>query len=139
MSVLVFKALSAITNKPPLTLFCKPFLAIYSVTPFPSFLLASFLACPRRPSAGHPTCLQFTDNMMQAVRTYQWQCIECKSCSLCGTSENDVCITQEGEVTSPPKYHPLSFLMMSPMFLRQHSAVKGNADNTSRPPCDSFN
>lgn len=38
---------------------------------------------------GHPTCLQFTENMMQAVRTYQWQCIECKSCSLCGTSEND--------------------------------------------------
>ncbi|KAJ8341491.1 hypothetical protein SKAU_G00337820 [Synaphobranchus kaupii] len=37
----------------------------------------------------HPTCLQFTDNMMQAVHTYQWQCIECKSCSLCGTSEND--------------------------------------------------
>uniref|UniRef100_A0A3Q4IDG8 Double PHD fingers 3 n=1 Tax=Neolamprologus brichardi TaxID=32507 RepID=A0A3Q4IDG8_NEOBR len=37
----------------------------------------------------HPTCLQFTENMMQAVRTYQWQCIECKSCSLCGTSEND--------------------------------------------------
>lgn len=27
---------------------------------------------------------------MHAVRTYQWQCIECKSCSLCGTSENDV-------------------------------------------------
>lgn len=47
---------------------------------------------PPRPSAGHPTCLQFTDNMMQAVRTYQWQCIECKSCSICGTSENDVCI-----------------------------------------------
>ncbi|MGH0128122.1 UNVERIFIED_CONTAM: hypothetical protein FKN15_011172 [Acipenser sinensis] len=37
----------------------------------------------------HPTCLQFTVNMMQAVHTYQWQCIECKSCSLCGTSEND--------------------------------------------------
>ncbi|MBN3274121.1 DPF3 protein, partial [Polyodon spathula] len=40
-------------------------------------------------SSGHPTCLQFTVNMMQAVHTYQWQCIECKSCSLCGTSEND--------------------------------------------------
>ncbi|KAF2980084.1 hypothetical protein EK904_009520, partial [Melospiza melodia maxima] len=38
---------------------------------------------------GHPTCLQFTTNMTEAVKTYQWQCIECKSCSLCGTSEND--------------------------------------------------
>lgn len=40
--------------------------------------------------AGHPSCLQFTVNMTAAVRTYRWQCIECKSCSLCGTSENDV-------------------------------------------------
>lgn len=63
---------------------------------FPPFPLTSIHPSLRlfftlsRPSAGHPTCLQFTDNMMQAVRTYQWQCIECKSCSICGTSENDV-------------------------------------------------
>ncbi|XP_048378501.1 zinc finger protein neuro-d4 isoform X3 [Stegostoma tigrinum] len=37
----------------------------------------------------HPSCLQFTVNMTAAVRTYRWQCIECKSCSICGTSEND--------------------------------------------------
>lgn len=43
-----------------------------------------------RALAGHPSCLQFTVNMTAAVRTYRWQCIECKSCSLCGTSENDV-------------------------------------------------
>lgn len=43
------------------------------------------------PPPGHPSCLQFTVNMTAAVRTYRWQCIECKSCSLCGTSENDVC------------------------------------------------
>lgn len=62
---------------------------------FPSLL--TFLVAPLRPFAGHPTCLQFTDNMMTAVRTYQWQCIECKSCSLCGTSENDVSIPWPGE------------------------------------------
>ncbi|XP_049613434.1 zinc finger protein DPF3 isoform X2 [Syngnathus scovelli] len=47
------------------------------------------VSCSDCGRSGHPTCLQFTDNMMHAVRTYQWQCIECKSCSLCGTSEND--------------------------------------------------
>uniref|UniRef100_A0A3B5Q102 Double PHD fingers 3 n=4 Tax=Cyprinodontoidei TaxID=8087 RepID=A0A3B5Q102_XIPMA len=47
------------------------------------------VSCSDCGRSGHPTCLQFTENMMQAVRTYQWQCIECKSCSLCGTSEND--------------------------------------------------
>ena len=30
--------------------------------------------------AGHPTCLQFTPNMMISVRKYPWQCIECKTC-----------------------------------------------------------
>jgi len=39
--------------------------------------------------AGHPTCLQFTDNMKISVKEYPWQCIECKTCTLCGTSEND--------------------------------------------------
>lgn len=50
---------------------------------------------------GHPTCLQFTLNMTEAVKTYKWQCIECKSCILCGTSENDVSVwlpAREGEI-----------------------------------------
>ncbi|XP_075470347.1 zinc finger protein DPF3 isoform X7 [Ascaphus truei] len=48
--------------------------------------LVSCADCGR---SGHPTCLQFTVNMTEAVKAYQWQCIECKSCILCGTSEND--------------------------------------------------
>ncbi|XP_013862091.1 zinc finger protein ubi-d4 isoform X2 [Austrofundulus limnaeus] len=39
--------------------------------------------------SGHPSCLQFTPVMMAAVKTYRWQCIECKCCNMCGTSEND--------------------------------------------------
>lgn len=27
---------------------------------------------------------------MEIVVTYRWQCIECKSCHLCGQSDNDV-------------------------------------------------
>ncbi|CAH8512035.1 unnamed protein product [Heterobilharzia americana] len=37
----------------------------------------------------HFSCLQFTPNMIASVHTYRWQCIECKTCWLCGTSEND--------------------------------------------------
>lgn len=40
--------------------------------------------------SGHPSCLQFTDKLIIEVKKYKWQCIECKSCSLCGTSDNDV-------------------------------------------------
>ncbi|CAH2057101.1 unnamed protein product, partial [Iphiclides podalirius] len=32
---------------------------------------------------------EFTVNMIVSVRKYRWQCIECKCCSVCGTSDND--------------------------------------------------
>jgi zinc finger protein ubi-d4 len=41
---------------------------------------------------GHPSCLQFTAKLTAKVKQYRWQCIECKSCTFCGTSDNDVCI-----------------------------------------------
>ncbi|XP_015669388.1 zinc finger protein neuro-d4 isoform X3 [Protobothrops mucrosquamatus] len=57
------------------------------------------ISCADCGRSGHPSCLQFTVNMTAAVRTYRWQCIECKSCSLCGTSENDVMVAP----SSPPQ------------------------------------
>jgi len=47
------------------------------------------IGCSECGRSGHPTCLQFTANMMISVKKYPWQCIECKTCTLCGTSEND--------------------------------------------------
>ncbi|XP_033127770.1 zinc finger protein ubi-d4-like isoform X1 [Anneissia japonica] len=49
-------------------------------------ILVSCSDCGR---SGHPSCLQFTDRMTSNVKNYRWQCIECKSCTLCGTSDND--------------------------------------------------
>uniref|UniRef100_A0A3P8ZJD0 D4, zinc and double PHD fingers family 2, like n=1 Tax=Esox lucius TaxID=8010 RepID=A0A3P8ZJD0_ESOLU len=47
------------------------------------------VSCSDCGRSGHPSCLQFTEVMMAAVKTYRWQCIECKCCNVCGTSEND--------------------------------------------------
>ncbi|BES88753.1 zinc finger protein ubi-d4 [Nesidiocoris tenuis] len=47
------------------------------------------VSCSDCGRSGHPSCLLFTDNMIVSVRKYRWQCIECKCCSLCGTSDND--------------------------------------------------
>jgi len=47
------------------------------------------VSCAECGRSGHPTCLQFTNNMIVSVQKYPWQCIECKTCTLCGTSEND--------------------------------------------------
>lgn len=48
------------------------------------------ISCSDCGRSGHPSCLQFTPNMLESVKKYRWQCIECKSCGLCGTSDNDV-------------------------------------------------
>lgn len=48
--------------------------------------LVSCADCGR---SGHPTCLNFSENIILSVKNYKWQCIECKSCGLCGTSDND--------------------------------------------------
>lgn len=66
--------------------------------------------------SGHPSCLQFTVNMTAAVRTYRWQCIECKSCSLCGTSENDVSKLYNAN-QCVPVYCFLSFLIRTPVLV----------------------
>ncbi|XP_072181934.1 zinc finger protein ubi-d4-like isoform X2 [Diadema setosum] len=47
------------------------------------------ISCSDCGRSGHPSCLQFTETMIQKVKGYHWQCIECKSCGLCGTSDND--------------------------------------------------
>nr|XP_020834473.1 zinc finger protein neuro-d4 isoform X2 [Phascolarctos cinereus] len=60
------------------------------------------ISCADCGRSGHPSCLQFTVNMTAAVRTYRWQCIECKSCSLCGTSENDGLRRPPSRVPMPP-------------------------------------
>ncbi|KFD49893.1 hypothetical protein M513_09222 [Trichuris suis] len=47
------------------------------------------ISCSDCGRSGHPSCLQFTTNMVISTKKYGWQCIECKSCAVCGTSEND--------------------------------------------------
>ncbi|CAH1132657.1 unnamed protein product [Ceutorhynchus assimilis] len=51
--------------------------------------IEELVSCHDCGRSGHPTCLQFTDNMKISVKKYRWQCIECKCCSVCGNSDND--------------------------------------------------
>ncbi|UJR21654.1 hypothetical protein I4U23_024731 [Adineta vaga] len=47
------------------------------------------ISCKDCGGYAHPTCLKFTPNMVRQVKTYPWQCMECKTCTECGNSEND--------------------------------------------------
>lgn len=54
-----------------------------------TLLPEELVSCSDCGRSGHPSCLQFTPNMNISVKRYRWQCIECKYCSICGTSDND--------------------------------------------------
>jgi zinc finger protein ubi-d4 len=53
------------------------------------FLILFILSSQDCGGSAHPTCLKFTPNMVRQVKKYPWQCMECKTCTECGNSEND--------------------------------------------------
>ena len=32
---------------------------------------------------GHPSCLELSTEMISVIKTYPWQCMECKTCIEC--------------------------------------------------------
>lgn len=38
----------------------------------------------------HPTCLEVSDELLSIIKTYQWQCIDCKSCAKCKKTHDEV-------------------------------------------------
>lgn len=47
--------------------------------------------------------------MIISVRKYRWQCIECKCCSICGTSDNDVRFSRSKVLQTWEKRRVLAF------------------------------
>ena len=100
----------------------------------------------RCPPVGHPSCLQFTLAMAAAARSYRWQCIECKNCSLCGSAENDVSAALRSAPSAQPP--PAAASIHSPpaaAFVRSfihrppppsfiHSPPAFNAPSAHSPP-----
>lgn len=38
----------------------------------------------------HPVCLEMNAEMLTIIKTYPWQCIDCKSCAKCNTTHDEV-------------------------------------------------
>lgn len=47
------------------------------------------LRCSRCETWAHFTCLQLPAHVIELAMRYSWQCIECKTCWLCGSSEQE--------------------------------------------------
>ena len=50
-----------------------------SVDHDPRRQIDQLISCCECPRLFHPACLNFSPNMVSAVKKYKWQCIECKS------------------------------------------------------------
>ncbi|PIO77683.1 PHD-finger [Teladorsagia circumcincta] len=48
-----------------------------------------FIKCVSCPLQSHPSCLDMNEEMAAHVATYQWQCIECKRCSVCTMGDRE--------------------------------------------------
>ena len=43
----------------------------------------NLVSCATCPNTAHPSCLQIDNDLTEMINTYEWQCIECKVCSVC--------------------------------------------------------
>lgn len=41
------------------------------------------ITCSECKGKGHPSCLEMTGEMIKVIKTYPWQCMECKTCVQC--------------------------------------------------------
>lgn len=41
------------------------------------------IKCSQCDNHGHPSCLEMNDELLEVMKTYDWQCMECKTCTVC--------------------------------------------------------
>uniref|UniRef100_A0A4W2D3E8 PHD finger protein 10 n=1 Tax=Bos indicus x Bos taurus TaxID=30522 RepID=A0A4W2D3E8_BOBOX len=45
--------------------------------------------CSQCDNSGHPSCLDMTMELVSMIKTYPWQCMECKTCIICGQPHHE--------------------------------------------------
>ncbi|XP_006876237.1 PREDICTED: PHD finger protein 10 isoform X1 [Chrysochloris asiatica] len=49
----------------------------------------SLIHCSQCANSGHPSCLDMTTELVAMIKTYPWQCMECKTCIVCGQPHHE--------------------------------------------------
>uniref|UniRef100_A0A6I8NE30 PHD finger protein 10 n=2 Tax=Ornithorhynchus anatinus TaxID=9258 RepID=A0A6I8NE30_ORNAN len=49
----------------------------------------SLIHCSQCDNSGHPSCLDMTTELVSMIKTYPWQCMECKTCIICGQPHHE--------------------------------------------------
>ncbi|KAM9316984.1 PHD finger protein 10 [Gastrophryne carolinensis] len=45
--------------------------------------------CSQCDNSGHPSCLDMTPELVAVIKKYPWQCMECKTCIICGQPHHE--------------------------------------------------
>ncbi|XP_060061170.1 PHD finger protein 10 isoform X2 [Erinaceus europaeus] len=45
--------------------------------------------CSQCDNSGHPSCLDMSMELVSMIKTYPWQCMECKTCIICGQPHHE--------------------------------------------------
>ncbi|XP_026149139.1 PHD finger protein 10 isoform X2 [Mastacembelus armatus] len=43
----------------------------------------ALIHCSQCDNSGHPSCLDMSEELVRVIQTYRWQCMECKTCTVC--------------------------------------------------------
>ncbi|XP_061820264.1 PHD finger protein 10 [Nerophis lumbriciformis] len=43
----------------------------------------ALIHCSQCVNSGHPSCLKMNEDLVRVIQTYRWQCMECKTCTVC--------------------------------------------------------
>lgn len=49
----------------------------------------ALLRCKDCPMRAHPGCMKYSESLAQRTLSYPWQCMNCKTCSVCHKSKNE--------------------------------------------------
>ncbi|XP_074719155.1 PHD finger protein 10 isoform X1 [Strix uralensis] len=49
----------------------------------------ALIRCSQCDNSGHPSCLDMTPELVAMIKTYPWQCMECKTCIICGQPHHE--------------------------------------------------
>ncbi|XP_069463050.1 PHD finger protein 10 isoform X3 [Ambystoma mexicanum] len=44
----------------------------------------ALIQCSQCENSGHPSCLDMSSELVSVIKKYPWQCMECKTCIICG-------------------------------------------------------
>ncbi|CAF0753313.1 unnamed protein product [Adineta ricciae] len=61
------------------------------------------ISCAECGNCGHPSCLKYSDRLIEKIKTLQWQCLDCKKCIVCHKGDDSLLFCDLCDAAIHPK------------------------------------